>query len=167
PQHFITLNEMWKRMDAIGRAPYIEAIRGRPLTARNRHIQENLKQLRDDEEITEYTFSVASGQGLPPASVTIVAGAGQINVNALLPGTPPIGYSFYMRYAGALLYGDPTDAIIRPMHTIESAHESSNLVIDGLTAGTYVCGCWIGWERDSDGRIHYGTQLTGRTINVT
>lgn len=164
---FTTLNEMWKRMGAIARASYIAAVRGQPLTARNRHIQANLVTFRDGGEMLDYIFSVQSGQALPPSAWAPVDGGGKINMIGMTCPTAPTGYTFSRRLAACLIHGDPNDSLTPTVYEGASVAAAGNFTIDSVPAGAYCVGAWIEWERDADERLFYGAPIRCDVINVT
>ncbi len=163
---FTTLNELWKRMPAIGRAPFIANAAGQPYTARNKHIAASLKLIRDAAAMTAYVWSVPGAQALPPTGFNTVGAAGLVTVNAHALPTAPVGYTFTSRLAAAILNGDPTDSLTLTMYCAESVHASANFNIVSVPAGGYITGGWIKWTRDSDSKVFYSNFLQS-TATVT
>lgn len=149
---FSTLNEMWKRMPADPRAPWQLAVRGRPLTARNRHIQANVAALQGDANLDDLVMSVATGQAIPPASVgSAEVPAGSVQLTCVAP-TVPVGHTLLHYIAAVVQDGDPSPVLIRT--TFTGVAVSPALVITVAVAPasvTYQWGVWCHYERDSDG----------------
>lgn len=159
---FSTLSEMWKRMPAIARAPWQAAVRGSPLTDRNRHVQANAAALKGQSDLNALVMSVSSGSSIPPINVVASDGTGQVlNIVAETP-TPPIGYTLTAIQAAAVLDGDPSPVLIRT--TIDGEDESTpfSIDLDVGEAGTYQWGCWCKWTRDADSIIFYSAAVRGQ-----
>ena len=139
---FSTLNEMWKRMPAGARQPFIYAVRGQALTDRNRHVQASLAVLIGEADLDELVMSVATGQAVAPATIASVDGGGQTIDVTLTAPVLPVGYSLEWMEAAALLDGDPSPALIRT--TIFGQDDVAPYVInlDVGVAGTYQVGGW-------------------------
>ncbi len=161
---FSTLTEMYKRMPAIARAPWIAAIRGQPLTARNRHIQASAKALKDQTDLNLLVMSVAGGQALPPENVVPSDATGQIlNLTADTP-TPPIGYTLTAIQGAAVEDGDPSPVLTKTTFVGEDVTTPYTIDIDVLVGGTFQYACWCKWTRDSDSVIFYSTAVRGTQI---
>ncbi len=161
---FSTLTEMYKRMPAIARAPWIAAIRGLALTARNRHIQANVAALKDQSDLNALVMSVASGQALPPENVVPSDATGQIlNITADTP-TPPIGYTLTAIQGAAVEDGDPSPVLTKTTFVGEDVTTPYTIDIDVLVGGTFQYACWCKWTRDSDSLIFYSTAVRGTQV---
>ncbi len=163
---FISLNELWKRMPSLGRAPFIANATGQPYTPRNKHIGENVVPLRDAATLRDYIWSVSGGQALPPTAVGIISpAAGRINAVPSYP-TAPIGYTLYSTVIGAIEEGDASidGGIVRIMYCNEAIGGGPLVRLDNLPAATYDVGVWINWTRDSDGATFYSTFLSSWVV---
>lgn len=151
---FSTLSEMWKRMPQLARDPFLAAVRGLPLTDRNRHVQANVAALQGDTDLNDLVMSVASGNAIPPVNVVESGGVGTIDVTADAPTAPP-GYTLTSIVAAICLDGDPSPAIIREVLAEEDVSAPYAPSFTGLAAGTYQVATWCKWTRDSDSRVFY------------
>ncbi len=161
---FATLTEMYKRMPAIARAPFVAAVRGRPLTARNIHIQASAAALKDQTDLNLLVMSLATGQALPPENVVPSDATGQIlNITADTP-TPPIGYTLTAIQGAAIEDGDPSPVLVKTTFVGEDVTTPYTIDIDVLVGGTFQYACWCKWTRDSDSVIFYSTAVRGTQI---
>lgn len=150
---FATLTQMYKRMPAGARLPWEYAVRGLPLTARNRHIQANVAALQGQANLDALVMSVASGSAVLPDNVVTGDGAdGTITVTADAPAAPP-GYTFGGVSGAAVLDGDPSPAIVRTTYFMSDGIPPFSFAIDVPTDDDYQVGVWCGWIRDSDGQL--------------
>ncbi len=148
---FATLNEMWKRMPAEARLAFQYAVRGQPLTARNRFVQANLAALLNDADLTDIILSVASGQAVPPTGAhTIDGGDGTFSLSIDMP-TNPVGYTDTMPLAFAVLTGDPSPVLIRTVHWDEISAAGPAVQFDVPVDGVYEVQAVCYFTRDADG----------------
>lgn len=161
---FSTLTEMYKRMPAIARAPFIASVRGLPLTARNRHIQASAAALKDQTDLNLLVMSVATGQALPPENVVPSDATGQIlNITADTP-TPPIGYTLSAIQGAAIEDGDPSPVLVKTTFVGEDVTTPFTIDIDVLVGGTFQYACWCKWTRDADSVLFYSTAVRGTQV---
>jgi len=154
---FSTLAEMYKRMPSKSREPWVAAVRGLPLTARNRHVQENVAVLQGEADLDNLVMSVAGGQAIQPANVVTADGAdGTATWTADAP-TAPVGYTLIDVYGVAVLDGDPSPALTRTTYDANAGAAPWAGAIDVPTDGTYQVGVFACWQRDSDSRLFYST----------
>ncbi|TEU08462.1 MAG: hypothetical protein E3J25_11960 [Anaerolineales bacterium] len=160
---FSTLNEMWKRMPLLARQPFTAAITGLPLTARNKHIQENVAELQGDADLDDLVMSVAGGQAIPPASVVSAeVPAGSIQLTIVAP-IAPVGYTIGRYDAAAVEDGDPSPVLVRS--TYAGSVLPPGLVITIAvteTTVTFQWGCWVQYTRDSDSKVFYSAAVRGQ-----
>jgi len=156
---FSTLCEMWKRMGTYARAPWISFVAGKPLTARNKHIGESVGVLQAQADMDNLVMSVATGQALPPVTITPADAGGQVLTIACTVPAAPIGYTLEACLMLGVLDGDPSPVIIR--QTFEArdimAPFSQDLAVG--VAGDYQCAAIVEYTRDSDGSTHYSDAL--------
>jgi len=163
---FSTLAEMYKRMPTFARNPFIFAVRGLPLTARNKHVQVNVPALKGESDLNKLIMSISGGQAVPPVNVVETdAGAQVINITADAPTTPP-GYTLGSIHAAAVLDGDPSPVIIRTTYVGYHQAAPYSIDIDVGTAGTYQTGCWCVFTRDSDGLIFMSAAVRDQVVVV-
>lgn len=163
---FTCLNEMWKRMPMATRYPFIYSIRGRPLTARNRHIQVNVPALQGETTLDKLVMSVATGQAVPPATANAIDGGGQtIQVTATAP-TVPAGYTLGAIQCAAIEDVDPNEATAGFTFFAQKSAPSYIIDVDVLAAGEFQIATWCYFTRDSDGQNFYSAALRAQvTVN--
>lgn len=157
---FSTLNEMWKRMPQNARGPFIHAVKGLPLTARNKHIQENVKALIDQEDLNELVMSVAGGSAVIPANV-------QFNVETALhiittcdAPTDPVGYTFTWLLAVAVLDGVPApDTLVRTTYALTDGVTPYSVDITVPAAGEYQVAAISVFKRNADQKVFYSAAV--------
>ena len=155
---FYSLSEMWKRMPQLARDPWIAAVRGLALTARNRHVQANLKTLIDETLMTNLVMSVATGQAIPPVSATFVPTAATITITPT-PDTAPVGYTLTAAIAAAVEEGDASAKITPTTWAETELADGLVIAITPLAVGDYQCATWLKYTRDKDSKIFYSTAL--------
>lgn len=160
---FTTLSELWKRMPTLGRHPFDAAVQGKPLTARNKHLQVNAKALFEDGNFTGYVWSVAGGQAVPLATFVTTPAPNRINCTATGP-TAPVGYTLYSMVLAAIEEGDPTELLTRTMLANEDTTGALNPRIIDVPSGTYATGGWLVWTRDSDSKTFYSAALRSSVL---
>jgi len=163
---FATLAEMYKRMPTGARVPWIAAVRGLALTARNRHVQANLAALKGQAVLDDLVMSIASGQAIAPDAALAVDGAdGTVTWTCIAP-TAPVGYTLVGVSGVACLDGDPSPVLVRPTYfgTIAAAPWAG--VIDVPADGDYQVGLFAIWERDADGQLFYSEAVRNQ-VTVT
>lgn len=148
---FTMLSEMWKRLPYGCRTPWMHAVRGLPLTDRNKHVQLNVPVLQGEEDLDKLVMSVSTGQAVPPATMTPSDAGGQVlTIAATAPSVPP-GYTLTNIRMAAVLQGVP-DAGLTPItfYNYDAAAPYTADLPVGV-AGTYQCAAWCHFNRDSDG----------------
>jgi len=159
---FATLTEMWKRMPSGARTPFIYAVRGLPLTARNKHIQVNVKALIDQVTLDELVMSISTGSAIPPAAVASAeAPAGSVELTITAP-TPPSGYTIHSYRAACVQDGDPSPVLIRT--TFYNTVVAPGLVVSVAVSPasvTYQWGCWVVYRRISDSMYFESAAVRG------
>jgi len=159
---FSTLTEMWKRMPSGARTPFIYAVRGLPMTARNKHIQVNVKALIDETTLDELVMSVSTGSAIPPAAVASAeAPAGSVELT-ITPPTPPSGYAIHSYRAACVQDGDPSPVLIRTTfyNTVVAPGLVVSVAVDPASV-TYQWGCWVVYRRLSDSMYFESAAIRG------
>lgn len=158
---FSTLNEMWKRMPLLARAPWTADVAGLPLTDRNRHIQLNVPVLIDETTLDLLVMSVAQGMALPPENAVFTPGVGLITITADTP-TPPVDYTLTAMVAAICKDGDPSPAFVTTTLAQEDVETPYSIEFTGLDTEPYQCGIWCKWTRASDSKLMYSTAVRGQ-----
>jgi len=161
---FSTLNLMWKRMPSIAREPFIAAVRGLPLTPRNKHIQANVATLIDETTLDNLVMSIAGGSAVIPDTVDeSVATPLHIIVTAVAPTTPS-GYTLTAIQVAAVLTGDPSPALDTITYADEDLETPYSIDLTVPAAGTYQVGTWTKWERTADEKVFYSAAVRDQAI---
>jgi len=158
---FSTLAEMWKRMPQLARDPWQNDVLGLPLTARNRHVQQNLKTLIDETTLDLLVMSVAQGQAIPPINESFTPGVGLITCLAETD-VPPVGYTLTSMTAAICKDGDPSPVLVTATLADEVLVEPYSVEFTTLDTVPYQCAMWCKWTRTSDSKIHYSTAVRGQ-----
>jgi len=158
---FSTLAEMWKRMPQLARDPWQNDVLGLPLTARNRHVQQNVKTLIDETTLDLLVMSVAQGQAIPPITETFTPGVGLITI-AGATDTPPVGYTLTSMVGAVCKDGDPSPVFVTATLAGEDEETPYSIEITGLDTVAYQCALWCKWTRTSDSKIFYSTAVRGQ-----
>jgi len=158
---FSTLNEMWKRMPQLARDPWQNDVVSLPLTARNRHIQENVGVLKDESDMNNLVMSVAQGQAVPPEGASFTPGSDQITIAADTP-TAPVGYTLTSMIVAVCKDGDPSPVFTTTTIAEEDDSDPYSVVLDSLAQVAYQCAIWCKWTRDSDSKVFYSSAARGQ-----
>ena len=158
---FSTLSEMWKRMPQLARDPWQTAIKGLPLTDRNKHVQENVVPLTDQSDLNLLVMSVSSGQSVPPTDETFTPGVGLITCLAEAP-TAPVGYTLTSMTAAICPDGDPSPVLIVETQADEVLVAPYSVEFTDLDTVPYQCAMWCKFTRDSDSAIFYSAAVRGQ-----
>lgn len=158
---FATLNEMWKRMPQLARDPWQNDVIGLPLTARNRHIQANVKNLMEETTLDKLVMSVAQGQAVPPEEATFTAGSASITVAATAP-TAPVGYTLTSMIAAICKDGDPSPVLTVATQAEEVTETPYSVEFTTLDEVPYQCAIWCKWTRTKDSKVFYSAAQRGQ-----
>jgi len=158
---FSTLNEMWKRMPQLARDPWQNDVLSLPLTARNRHIQENVAVLKGESDMNNLVMSVAQGQAVPPEGEAFTPGSGTITITADAP-TAPVGYTLTGMVAAVCKDGDPSPVLTVTTLAVEDVETPYSCLFESLDTVAYQCAIWIKWTRDSDSKVFYSAAVRGQ-----
>jgi len=168
---FGSLQDLWKRMGSVSRAPWSAYAVGKPLTARNAISSANVKALNGQASNDAFVGSPGSGGGVAPTAVSAAGGAsaGDIDVTVTAPPAPT-GWTLTAADAFAIEEQDPKLIVPNPIaegeNTAPTVDGDTVVSLTGLTSGTtYVVMGWLKWQK-ADGSIAYGASL-GTTIAAT
>lgn len=161
---FSSISGLWKNMGSIAQSPWVRAIVGRPLTARNLVLSANIKAMRGEADREDFIGSPGAFGGPAPSAVSADAGSasGEIDVGITSP-TAPTGWTLVAVQAFAMQDGDPADPV--PLPIAEGQNESptagseDTVTLTGLTDDAlHVCVGWTKWTKP-DGSFAYGASL--------
>jgi hypothetical protein len=160
-QVFRAADQQWKYLGALAQAPFVAAVKGRPMVPRNLLMKTEIPLVRSETDISNWVFSPGNGGGIAPQSVTasVSGGAGQIVVTVTPPDVP-VGWTLTAAHAAAILQRAP-DAMPDEQDVEGSAAASPwEITLSGLTGSQeYVVGGWLEWVR-TDGTTIYGRSIT-------
>lgn len=159
---FKKLQRMWLLMPATGKAPFEANAQGRPFTAANAFTKLNVSGIDTETPPTDMDFfkgSPGAKGGLPPASLIVTPGSGQLSVAVAAPSLPP-GWTINMAAGIAFLDQDPQTEFSGTIQAQTDNTSTYALVFTGLTASVvYQVSAWLVWNRP-DGTLAYSTSLT-------
>lgn len=162
---FTMLSQRFLLMLALGRAPWLAATQGRPLTDRNQFVKTNLGPLRGELDMANFLGSPGARGGIPNTSFAVVAGVAASSL-AFTVGAPAAPTGWTLDAVIGLAFPDQDPAVLPT--EIATEHEEDPPVVDGdndfeivvpQAATTYVCSAWLRWIRP-DERIAYGVAST-------
>lgn len=169
---FAALDELWKRMGALSRAPWEAEVQRRPLTPRNAIIRANVPALRGNADMTGWIGSMGALAGLPPTNLTTTGGAASGEIDATITSpAEPTDWTLDAVVAQAIADRDPavdpTEFVVEVEDTAPTVDGDTTLTLTGLTAGAdYVVSAWTRWIRP-DGQTAYGASLTSGIVAAT
>lgn len=155
---------IWKLMASDAQAPWTANAKGRPFTNRNKFASVNVKALRGETDLTNYTGSPGANGGLPADSMTPTGGTGTISVTFTAP-TLPTGWTLTKAVAVAQTDENPQTAT--EFTTFTETADATPWTVDfsDLDAGDYHVSGWFEMTKP-DGSTAYGPSLEG-TATVT
>lgn len=157
---FAMLVGAWKLAPAIVSIPWDTNALGRPLTGRNSFIGQNVKVLRNQTTNALMIGSPGARGGLPPNSIAVAAGVGQLTVTFTNPAAP-VGWTLVAAQAATVKDQDPSVAFVGVWTAAEdTVAPMDTVVLTGLGTGTLrrVFG-WLKWTKP-DGRTAYSVSLS-------
>ncbi len=158
---FSMLVDAWKLAPTILVTPWDVNALGRPFTGRNGFIGENVRVLRNQADNSLMIGSPGARGGLPPNSIAVAAGAGQLTVTFTNPAAP-VDWVLVAAQAATIKTQDPSLAFVGPWTAAEDiAAPMDTVVLTGLGAGTLRrVFAWLKWTKP-DGRTAYSVSLSG------
>lgn len=169
---FAALDEQWKRIGALGRAPWESEVLRRPLTPRNAFNRINIPALRGDADMTDFVASNGAQGGLPPVGVAAVGGgaSGEIDVTITSPQEPS-GWTIAAVIAQAVHDRDPavppTTFAVEAEDVAPVVDGDTTITLTGLTGGdSYLVSGWTQWTKP-DGTTAYGASLSAGLVAAT
>jgi len=155
---FSFLQAVYKLAPPLFTAPWLAYVRGKVLTERNAFTKFNLPVLRGEADLANFVFSPGALGGLPPASMAITPGAGQLSVAITAPSTVPSGWTIAAAVAACIEDQDPDTGVLTTITAGEDTTATYTVVLTGLNATLYRVGAWLRWTR-SDGQIAYSPAI--------
>jgi len=161
---FRTTTEMWKVAGSLSVAPWNAFATGRPFLGRNAFIGQNVAQLRGETDMNLFIGSPGAGGGLPPTSIALTPGSGDITVDFTNP-TAPTGWSLVSAIAVAFPDQDPSLTFIGPITEGEDATTMNQVVLSGLDTVSHQVAAWLEWTKP-DGTTAYSASLLDQATPV-
>jgi len=161
---FATLSEMWKRMPQLARDPFVYAVRGLPLTARNKHVQLNVAALQGESDLNKLVMGVASGSAIPFVTAPGVDGTDGTITCTATEGIAPEGMTLSQAVGAACLDGDPSPVLTVITTVGDKSSSPYTFVVTVATDDTYQFACWPIYTRDSDGVKFAGAPLRSQVV---
>lgn len=169
---FTAVDDAWKKMGALARAPWDLAVRGRPLVARNMLMSTNIPAWRGMADRTGWVGSPGALGGLAPVNVAATGGAasGEIDVTVTAP-PEPVDWTLASAIATAMIDGDPEVRLSEFVQENEDpaavADGDTTITISGLTGGElYVVSAWLEWTRPDGSRAYGSSETVTATATV-
>lgn len=159
---FKQLQQMWLLMPALGKAPFILNAQGQKYTPNNKFTSVNVNGIDTSSppvDMTGFVGSPGAKGGLPPASLVLTPGSGQISAAVGAPVIPD-DWTITAAQGVAFLDFDPAGNFVGAIQGQEDLTSTYALVFTGLSAGDpYIVSAWFKWERP-DGTPAYGVSIT-------
>lgn len=154
---FRVASGLWKNMGPLWQGPWDSAAQGQVKTGRNIFIAEFVRRLRGDANLDDLLFSPGSKGGPAPASVTAVAGVGQVTIT-VVPPSLPTGWT--VTACQAALLGDSDPLLITNFASGEGEDLAAPYdIVIGSAAGVLAqCGGWVKYAKP-DGSVAYSPSL--------
>lgn len=136
------------------------------MTDRNLWMKRNTSMLRNGVDLTGIVLSPGAKAGLN-TDTTITPGAGEIEVAIAVPSVLPAGWTIISGVAVAIAQQDPhvdTEYNVFSQVDLTAPYAPT---ITGLTAGDYVAGGWLVYQRSASlTDLAYGAAV-GEEVTVT
>jgi len=155
---FSFLQAVYKLAPPLFTAPWEAYIKGKVLTSRNAFTKFNLPVLRGEADLANFVFSPGALGGLPPATLVITPGSGQLSCAITVPATVPTGWTVAAAIAACIEDQDPDTGVLTTITAGEDTTSTYTVVLTGLNATLYNVGAWLRWTR-SDGQIAYSPAI--------
>ena len=157
---FSTGNGFFRGSGTNAVAPWNDAVKGRPLIARNLFLQKYVAANKGQTDLSHYIGSPGSHGGIPLTSLTADAStAGQITITGGIPDAPTDWTA--VNFVGLLVPDQgPTDGFTGVLTEAVTASPTpgsdSTITFTGLTASdVFDCVAWIQWQ-NANGEAAYG-----------
>ena len=154
---FRTMTEAWKVAPALLVAPWNAYAAGQSFLGRNAFIGQNIGQMRGESDMQLFVGSPGAKGGLPPTSISLTAGSGQIQVDFTNPDAP-IGWTLDSAIAVAVPDQDPGLTFGGPFTAAEDATTQAQVTLTGLDTVLHVVVAWLEWTK-ANGQTAYSASL--------
>jgi len=134
--------------------------RGKVMTGRNAFGKFNIAALRGEVDLDNITLSPGALGGLPPASMVITPGSGQLSVAVTAPAVLPADWTIQGVVVAAIREQDPQSGTLYTITAGEDLTSTYTIVLTGLAAFAYEVRAFIRWVRP-DLQIAYSPDIAG------
>jgi len=134
--------------------------RGKVLTGRNAFGKFNISNLREEVDLDNITLSPGALGGLPPASMAITPGSGQLSVAVTVPTVVPAGWTIQAVVVAAIREQDPQTGVLYTITAGEDLSTPYTVVLTGLAAFAHEVRAFIRWVRP-DLQIAFSPDIAG------
>ena len=153
------VHDAYKYLPATVQEPWVEYVKGQPMTPANAWQQANQVALKGATDLTNIVFAKPVRSGPPCPSITVTPGTASLTVAA---GTPSIitGWTITYMCAIAMKNVAPTGEM-EMVISVAGTHTTTpySVTISGLTtAQAYMCGAFYKYLRP-DGLVAFGASL--------
>lgn len=146
---FKFLNAVYQVSPSDFRAPWAEAVKGRPLTDRNLFLQKNNGLLREETSLDGAIGSPGAKGGLP-ADVVLTETTTTIIATITPPSSLPSGWSVVKAVCVGLLEQDPQTGTDYDMFVGTDSAAAWTPTLTGLVTGTeYAVAAWLVYQRSA------------------
>jgi hypothetical protein len=154
---FRTLEEMWKLAPTLLKAPWDLQAKGQKYVGRNAWVGENMKAIRGETDLLLLVGSPGAKGGLPPSSISLTAGSGEIQVDFTNPDGPE-GWTLDSAIAAAVPDQDPAASFTGTWTAGEDDTTQNQVILTGLSTDLHVVVAWLKWTK-ADGSTAYSPSL--------
>jgi len=155
---FSFLQSVYKVAPSLLTAPWAAYAEGKVLTDRNAWTKFNLPVLRGESDLDNMVLSPGALGGLPPASMAITPGSGQLTVDVTAPSPVPSGWTIAKAVVAAIRDQDPDTGTLFTITAGEDSTSTYQVVLTGLAAQLYQVRAWLVWNRP-DGKLAYSPDI--------
>jgi len=141
------LQAVYKVAPALVTAPWDAYARGKVLTGRNAFGKFNISNLRSEVDLNNLTLSPGALGGLPPLSMAITPGSGQLSVAVTPPSVIPADWTIAAIVVAAIEDQDPQTEVAYTVTAGEDTSTPYTVLLTGLDAVLHQVRAWIRWTR--------------------
>jgi hypothetical protein len=162
---FKWLNNVYKFMPTAAAQAWELYGQNNRFTARNGFIKQNLSNLREEADLTNFLFSPSAGGGLVAAGMVATGGNDQVTVDLTAPSLPA-GWTIVEAVAAVIRQQDPQSGLLYEVTAGTDATSTYQIVLTGLaSAETYVVGGWFKYAKSST-EFAYGQALMDTALTT-
>lgn len=161
---FSFLNAVWKLSPSLVQAAWTANARGRPYTDRNKFIGDNVKVLREADDLTGLILSPGANGGSVAASLDPVVDDDEITVTMVAPDLPT-GWEVTNAIFALIRSVDPHEPVTPVIAVASDAMTPYTATFSGLAAGDYLVSGWFQFTKPN-GTFAYGPSISEIAIVV-